>query len=291
MKKISIHTYIIVLAAFVTGFTSCNKNDVPVAAGKSASGKIFRYDLVKNDYDVLPVTTFSLSYQDDLPVNVFEKNTQALFSYSLSYDAAKQLVKAQANNSGTQNIIYDPATKKPKQINYTTLTDTGKVVFTYQSGTGKLISVLDSLKQPLKLPVKYQYLFTYDAAGNNVIQITKNQFDLQNRPTLRQNSYYKFDNNPNPFNNFPTLQSSIKLPGEFAALVNKNNVTEGKMVGVIYSPGGPGSGSEPILTPVDIYQSVWKYEYNDKGLPVKSIETFDNIQFSYKGSRTFTYDY
>jgi hypothetical protein len=292
-NKMKLSLYLITQLIFIglaTSLTGCKKDNTPIVNGRSSSGKILRYDLTVNDYDVIPVTTLSMSYsQDDQIINMYEKNGSSLISYSLNYTGGK-LTRVQANNLGVQKVTYDAVTGKPARVDYTTLTDTGKLVLQYNA-SGKLAGVLDSLKQPLKLPLKYQYIFTYDSDGNNVVQITKNQLDLQNRPTLQQNSYYTFDDKKNPFISLPALQNTLKLPGSYGALVNRNNVIKTRIVGFVFSPGGPDGGSTPVLTPVDTYESSRSYEYNDKGLPQKATETFNDIQYNYKGSRIFTYDY
>ena len=281
----------LVLPAIVAAFAlllGCNKSNIsPQTINVSASGMLSRYDLQYSDYDILPVTTFVASYdQANHITNLFEKSGQSLLSYSLTY-SGNQLIRSVANNLRVQKLTYNAA-GKPALINYTTLTDTGKLMFTYDS-SGKLTALLDSLKQPAQLPVVYQYLYTYDAGGNNVVKIVKNQLDLQNRPTLRQYSLYTFDTSVNPFVNFPYLENSAKLPGDVPALVNKNNVVQTQIVGTILNTSNPGS--VPSLDTITTYRSTRSYSYNSQGLPIKATEAFNDIQNNYSGTRTFTYDY
>ncbi|MEC5145334.1 hypothetical protein [Chitinophaga sp. 212800010-3] len=265
----------------------CKKEIIPVALGTSPSGQLSRYDLIAADYDIKPVTSFTASYnQEGRMVNLFEKMGQSLFSFNLSYEGNK-LVSALANDKSVQQITYD-AGGKPLQVNYTTLTDTGKLVYTY-SATGKLIALLDSVQKPLKLPARLQYLFTYDPSGNNVVKITTNQLDMKGRPTLLQYSFYTFDDKLNPFTAFPYLQYSNLLPGEVPALVNKNNVTSSRLVGTLLNSAG--SSSAPEFDTITIYRTTRTYEYTDNGFPAKAIEHFENVQFNYSGKRTFKYEY
>jgi hypothetical protein len=265
----------------------CNKGVNPTALQTSPTGQLSRYDLTSSDYDVLPVTGFTASYDNSGKIiNLFEKQGQTLYSFNLSY-TNNNLVRSLASNLSIQSLSYG-SNNKPFQINYTTITDTGKLVLSYDA-MGKLVSLLDSVKKPLVLPIRYQYLYTYDAGGNNVVKIIKNQLDLQGRPTLRQYSFFSFDNQPNPFTAFPYLQSSSLLPGDFPALVNKNNVTGIQLVGTIYDTSS--GGSVPVLDTTTIYRASRTYQYNAKGLPSKAAEKFNDIQFNYSGNRTFTYEY
>lgn len=287
MKKTLISGQLIFMLLGLAVLFSCNKAATPQAISTSPSGQLSRYDLAASDYDILPVTTFVASYDAGGKItNLFEKSGQTLLSYSLAY-AGSNLNRAVASNLTVQNLVYNSA-GKPAQVNYTTVTDTGKLVFSYDMA-GKLTSLLDSVKQPLKLPIRYQYLYTYDAAGNNVVKITKNQLDLQGRPTLRQYSLFKFDTSPNPFISFPALQNASKLPGDVPALVNKNNVTDIQLIGTILNSSN--GGSVPTLDTISIFRAQRKYDYNSKGYPVKAVEKFNDLQFNYSGTRTFTYDY
>jgi hypothetical protein len=276
----------LLLAIVIVG-TGCNKGVNPTALQTSPSGQLSRYDLTSSDYDVLPVTGFTASYDSNGKIiNLFEKQGQTLYSFNLTY-SNNNLVRSLASNLSIQSISYD-ANNKPSVVNYTTITDTGKLVLGYDA-VGKLISLLDSVKKPLALPLRYQYLYTYDVGGNNVVKITKNQLDLQGRPTLRQYSLYTFDTHGNPFAAFPYLQSSSLLPGEFPALVNKNNVTGVQLIGTIINTSS--GGSVPVLDTITLYRASRTYEYNTKGLPSKAAEKFNDIQFNYSGNRTFTYEY
>lgn len=276
--------WLLTAATFMAG---CKKGVNPTALETSPTGQLSRYDLTAGDYDVLPVTGFTVSYDNaGKIINLFQKQGQTLSSYNLTY-SNNNLVRSLGSNLSVQAFSYT-ANNKPLQVNYTTVTDTGKLVFGYDL-SGKLISLLDSVKKPLTLPIRYQYLYTYSADGNNVIKITKNRLDLQGRPTLIQYSLYSFDNHTNPFTAFPYLQSSALLPGDFPALVNKNNVTDIQLVGTVYDTSS--GGSIPTLDTITNYRASRIYQYNDKGLPSKAIEKFNDIQFNYSGNRTFTYEY
>ncbi|EHQ26388.1 hypothetical protein [Mucilaginibacter paludis] len=271
--------------AFV--FAGCKKGVEPTAAEASPNGQLSRYDLLLSDYDVLPVNTFTFSYNNDGKItNLFQRSGQNLLSFSLQYNGDK-LIKSVANNQGVQTIFYNTS-GKPARVDYTTLSDTGKLVFNYDAA-GKLTGVLDSVKKPLSFAIRYQYLFTYDVTGGNVVKIIKNQLDLQGRATLKQYSFYSFDDKPNPFSGLPYLQSSSTLPGEFAALVNKNNITSAQLVGTILNPSS--GGSVPTLDTITVYRALRTYQYNSKGLPFKVDEKFNDIQFNYSGKRSFNYEY
>ena len=134
---------------------------------------------------------------------------------------------------------------------------------------------------------KMFYLFAKKI--NAIIKITQNTLDLQGRPTLKQYSYYTFDDRPNPFTAFPYLQDCNNLPGQFPALVNKNNVVTTQLVGTIFDTAS--GGSVPVLDTITNYRSARTYEYNAKGFPVKATEKFNDQQFNYSGNRIFTYGY
>ena len=55
---------------------ACNKKvATPTTLDPSPSGNLGRYDLATEDYDVLPVTTFVFSYDNNNSItNVFEKS-------------------------------------------------------------------------------------------------------------------------------------------------------------------------------------------------------------------------
>jgi hypothetical protein len=279
--------YWLLLLTAAAIFAGCGKGVNPTPLQTSPTGKLSRYDLTSNDYDVLPVTTFTVSYNsNNQMIDLFEKAGQTLFSYNLTYSGGK-LARTVGSDLSVQNITYN-TDARPSRVDYTTITDTGKLVFSYGTD-GKLMALLDSVKKPDNLPIRYQYLYTYDAAGNNVIKITKNELDLQGRPTLKQYSYYTFDSHVNPFTAFPYLQSSSNLPGEFPALVNKNNITSTQLVGTIINTSS--GSSVPTLDTITIYRASRAYQYNAKGYPLKATEKFNDIQFNYSGNRTFTYEY
>src|ERR1700744_5410716 len=155
------------------------------------NGILSRYDLIKNDYDPLPVTTFVQSYNSTNQVtDVYEKAGQNLIFYTATY-AGSNLSQTSDNNLGVQNYSYD-GNGRISEIDYTTPVNTGKRVFTY-GGNGKLLSVFDSVTNPPSFPSLSQYVFTYDNAGNNVIQVTRNTLDLSKQPTLFQETFYTFD--------------------------------------------------------------------------------------------------
>jgi hypothetical protein len=279
--------YPLLFIATMFTWVGCSKGVAPTALDTSPTGKLSRYDLTLNDYDVLPVIAFTVSYnQANQITDLFEKSGQTLFSYHLNYNG-NSLFRTLGSDLSTQTVTYN-SSGKPSRIDYKGPTDTGKLVLTYDV-SGKLVALLDSVQTPDALPVRYQYLFTYDASGNNVVLITKNQVDLQGRPTVRQYSYYTFDNSPNPFTAFPYLQSSINLPGGFPALINKNNITSSHFVGTILNTSS--GGSVPTLDTITIYSTSRIYQYNAKGFPLKAVEKFNDTQFNYSGNRTFTYEY
>jgi hypothetical protein len=280
-------SYWLLLVTSAGIFSGCQKGVSPIAQQTSPAGQLSRYDLILSSYDPSPVNAFTLSYNSNNEVtDLFEKAGQTLLSYSLTY-SGKNLVSAQGNDLSTQALTYD-ANGRPSQIYFTSPLDTGKLVFTYGTN-GKLTAVIDSVKTADALPIRYQYLYTYDAAGSNVVKITKNSLDLQGRATLRQYSLYTFDDKPNPFTSFPYLQSSFNLPGDFPALVNKNNIVNTQLVGTVINTSS--GGSAPTLDTITNYRSVRSYEYNSKGSPVKATEKFNDLQFNYSGNRTFTYEY
>lgn len=265
----------------------CQKGVDPKGPGISPNGALTRYDVISTDYDVTSVATFTASYdKDGKMVNLFQKAGQALSSFALSYDGNK-LTGSIANDKSTQSVTYD-AGGRPWRVDYANLTDTGKLVFNYDA-TGKLMSVLDSIKVPIKLPLIYLYSFTYDAGGNNVVRITKDRLDLKGRPTLMQYTVYTFDDKPNPFTGFPYLRYSTLLPGEAAALVNKNNILSSQVVGTILDPSSPGS--VPVYDTITNYRTTRTYEYTSKGFPSTATENFNDVQFNYSGKRTFKYAY
>jgi len=275
----------IIAAAIV--FSGCSKGVSPTALDTSPTGQLSRYDLTQNDYDIIPVDAFVVSYnKSGLITDLFEKAGQSLFSFNLNY-TGNNLTRTVGSDLSIQTVSYN-SNQKPERVDYVGPTDTGKLIFSYNTA-GKLISVLDSVQTPDALPIRYQYLFTYDAAGNNVTLITKNQLDLQGRPTVKQYSYYTFDNNPNPFTVFPYLQSSANLPGGFSALINKNNIISSQIVGTILNTSS--GGSVPTLDTITTYRFSRTYQYNAKGFPSIAIEKFNDIQFNYSGNRTFTYEY
>lgn len=286
MKKYSVLFWLscIAAAALIAG---CNKNVQAVAFATSPDGRLSRYDLISADYDINPVTAFTASYDKaGKIVNLFEKVGQSQFSFNLVYGNDK-LVRASSSDQSVQQLSYDDA-GRVFMISYTTLTDTGKIVYTYDA-TGKLTALLDSVQKPLSLPVRNQYLFTYDGAGDNVVKIVRNTLDLKGRATLQQMSFYTFDDKPNPFKAFPRLQYASLLPGEMPALVNKNNIVSSKLVGTILNPASPGS--TPQYDTITVYRASRTYEYTANGLPSVAIEHFENKQFSYSGNRTFKYEY
>lgn len=272
----------------VSLWLGCARNvQAPRPLNPSTTGQLTRYDLSKADYDVSPVTTFVYSYGPDNRItNVFEKNGQVLTSFALSYNGS-QLSKVTDNTLGTQSFYYDTGGRL-SSIFFTTVTDTGKRVFTYDN-TGLLLAVLDSVKRPDKLPSFTQYLFTYDNGSHNVIRITQNQLDLQGRPTLVQYSFYSFDDKPNPFAVGPWLRDATLLPGSIAALVNRNNIVQTRLVGTIFHTSG--GSSIPTLDTISNYISTRQYQYDPKGLPLSCRETFLNLQYNYSGTRNFSYDY
>ena len=277
----------LLLATLAGIFSGCQKGISPIAQQTSPAGQLSRYDLILSSYDLTPVNAFTVSYNSSNQItDVFEKAGQTLLSFSLTY-SGKNLVSAQGSDLSIQQLTYD-ASGRPSQINFTSPLDTGKLVLSYNSN-GKLIALIDSIQTADALPVRYQYLYTYDATGSNVIKITKNSLDLQGRPTLRQYSLYTFDNKPNPFTAFPYLQSSLNLPGDFPALVNKNNIINTQLVGNVVNTSS--GGSVPTLDTITNYRSVRSYEYNSKGFPAKATEKFNDIQFNYSGNRTFSYEY
>jgi hypothetical protein len=277
----------LLLVALAGIFSGCQKGVSPVAQQTSPTGQLSRYDLILSSYDLTPVNAFTVSYNSsDQITDVFEKAGQTLLSFSLTY-SGKNLVSAQGSDLSIQQLTYD-ASGRPSQINFASPLDTGKLVLSYDNN-GKLITLIDSIQTADALPVRYQYLYTYDAAGSNVVKITKNSLDLQGRPTLRQYSLYTFDNKPNPFTSFPYLQSSLNLPGDFPALINKNNIVNTQLVGTVVNTSS--GGSVPTLDTITNYRSVRSYEYNSKGYPVKATEKFNDIQFNYSGNRTFSYEY
>lgn len=285
--KSRIYRHWCIAAAMLAMAAGCRKDASPVGLGTSLEGRLSRYDLIASDYDVQPSTSFTASYDAaGRMVNLFEKAGQTLYSFNLIY-SGDRLVKSLANDKSTQDITYDGA-GKPAVVNYTTLTDTGKLVYFYDMA-GHLVAMLDSVKKPLKLPVRFMYEYTYDADFSNVVKIAKNELDLQGRATLRQYSFYTFDDKPNPFLSYPFLQYSTLLPGETPALVNRNNITSARLVGMIVNPSS--GGSLPVMDTIGIYQMVRTYEYNDKGFPSRTEEQFYNIQFNHSGNRTFKYEY
>ena len=173
--------YWLLLAALPGVFSGCQKGVSPVAQQTSPSGQLSRYDLILSSYDPTPVNAFTLSYNSNNQItDLFEKAGQTLLSYSLTY-SGKNLVRAQGSDLSIQAFTYD-ASGRPSQIDFTSPPDTGKLVFTYNNN-GKLTGLIDSIQTIDALPVRYQYLYTYDATGSNVIKITKNSLDLQGRPT------------------------------------------------------------------------------------------------------------
>ncbi|MBN9380939.1 MAG: hypothetical protein J0H74_09245 [Chitinophagaceae bacterium] len=265
----------------------CQKGVDPKGPGVSPNGALTRYDVVSADYDVTSAVTFTASYDNDgKMVNLFQKAGQTLSSFALSYDGNK-LAGSVANDKSTQSLTYD-AGGRPWRVDYASLTDTGKMVYNYDAA-GKLMSVLDSIKVPLKLPLIYLYSFTYDAGGNNVVRITKDRLDLKGRPTLMQYTVYTFDDKPNPFTSFPYLRYSTLLPGEAAALVNRNNILSSQVVGTILDPSSPGS--VPVYDTITNYRTTRTYEYTPKGFPSTATENFNDVQFNYSGKRTFKYAY
>ncbi|MBN9381028.1 MAG: hypothetical protein J0H74_09690 [Chitinophagaceae bacterium] len=265
----------------------CNKKIEPVSLGTSPDGQLSRYDLITADYDINPVTAFTASYDKNGKLaNLFEKVGQSQFSFNLTYESDR-LVRASASDQSVQQLSYDGA-GRVLQINYTTLTDTGKIVYTYDV-SGKVVALLDSVQKPLSLPIRNQYLFTYDDAGNNVIKIVHNTLDLKGRATIQNLSFYSFDDKSNPFKVFPCLRYANLLPGEMPALVNKNNIVTSQLVGTILNPASPGS--QPQYDTITTYRTSRTYEYTANGLPSTATEHFENKQFSYSGNRTFKYEY
>lgn len=278
---------LLLIAITAVALQSCQKGVSPTALQTSPAGNLSRYDLTQNSYDIIPVNAFTVSYNSNNQIiDLFEKSGQTLLSFSLSY-SGKNLTRAQGSDLSVQTIAYD-AEGRPAQINFTALTDTGKLVLTYDP-SGKLISLLDSIKAVDALPVRYQYLYTYDATGSNVVQITKNLLDLQGRPTLQQYSFFTFDSHPNPFTVFPYLQSDLNLPGDFPALVNKNNVLTTQLVGTVINTSS--GSSVPTLDTITNYRSIRTYQYNAKGYPTTATEKFNDVQNNYSGNRTFSYEY
>ena len=266
---------------------SCRKEAQPKGLGTSPAGTLSRYDLVSSDYDVTSVATFTASYdKDGKMVNLFQKQGQALSSFALHYEGDK-LTGSVANDKSIQSVIYD-AGGKPWRVEYANLTDTGKIVFNYDAA-GKLMSVVDSIKVPLKLSLIYRYSFTYDAGGNNVVKVTKERLDLKGRPTLMQYTVYTFDDKTNPFTTFPYLRYSIVLPGEAAALVNRNNILSSQVVGTVLDPSSPGSVLR--YDTITNYKTTRTYEYTSKGFPSTATENFNDVQFNYSGKRIFKYAY
>jgi hypothetical protein len=251
------------------------------------NGILSRYDLLKNDYDPQPVTTFVLSYNSASQVtDIYEKAGQNLIFYTAAYSGSN-LGRTTDNNLGTQNYSYD-ASGRISEIDYTTPVDTGKRVFTYD-GNGRLISVFDSVTNPPSFPSLSQYVYTYDNGGNNVVQVTRNTLDLSRQPTLNQETFYTFDSQPNAFTGWPPLMDMTQLPGSLPALYNKNNVTGIYQVGTI--PAVTSGSSVPVLDTIGTYKSTRTYQYNAKGFPISCQESFQDLQYNYSGNRSFTYEY
>ena len=266
---------------------ACSKNaPTPGVLDGSGTGKLGRYDLGISDYDPRPITTFVLSYDSANRVtDVFEKEGQTLISYNFSYNGM-QLTGSKDNSLGVQTYTFD-GNGRIALISYYNPLDTGKRVFTYDV-SGKLVSVLDSVTNPPNFPSRNVYAFTYDAAGANVVEIDQSSLDLSGRPTLRQVSFYTFDDKANPFQGFPPLLDAHQLPGDIAATVNRNNVVYTRMDGTV--PVNTG-GSVPTLDTLVNYASTRVYTYNAKGYPSNCTESFQDIQYNYTGSRNFSYDY
>src|ERR1700754_3002905 len=232
---------------FLLGLLSlaaCNKKvSTPGPLDPSPNGNLGRYDLATDDYDVLPVTTFVFSYDKSNSItNVFEKSGQTLIAYAMNY--------------GNGHL---------SRLDYTTPTDTSSRVFTYD-GDGLLASWTDSVKKPNALPLLMQYVLTYDESKSNVVLITQNQLDLEHRPTMILESYYSFDDKPNPFTASPWLRDVTTLPGSLPALVNKNNVVGTRIVGTIFKTSG--GSSVPQLDTISNFNSTRQYTYNSKGYPI-----------------------
>jgi len=267
---------------------ACNKKvAAPTPLDPSPSGNLARYDLTTEDYDVQPITTFVFSYDKDNSItNVFEKSGQTLITYAMNYGNG-HLSQATDNTLGVQNFSYD-GNGRLSRLDFTTLTDTGSRIFTYDN-TGLLTSWTDSIKKPNVLPAMMQYILTYDSLKTNVILITQNQLDLEHRPTMVQENFYTFDDKPNPFTACPWLRDATALPGSLSALVNKNNVIGTHIVGTIFQTAG--GSSVPKLDTISNYISARQYNYNQKGYPITCKESFQDLQYNYSGNRSFTYDY
>lgn len=283
-----VNIWIVLFCFSAAVWTACSKKEgIPGALNPSSSGLLTRYDLATADYDVLPVTTFVLSYDSGNKVtNVFEKSGQTLSSFALSYTGSR-LSGVTDNALGAQAFSYD-GNGRLAEVDYTTITDTGKRVYTYD-GSGLLIAVLDSVVKPLQLPAITQWLYTYDAGRNNVVQITQNSVDLEGRPTLAGYSFYTFDDKPNPFTAYPWIRDVNLLPGNIPALVNKNNILQSRIVGTVYHSSGGGNVGK--FDTIVNYLSGRNYTYNSKGYPITSSEVFQDLQYNYSGNRSYTYDY
>ena len=267
---------------------ACNKKvATPTTLDPSPSGNLGRYDLATEDYDVLPVTTFVFSYDNNNSItNVFEKSGQTLIAYTLNYND-KNLGQTTDNTLGVQNFSYD-ANGRLTSISFMDLADTGARTFSYDS-TGLLFSFTDSVKKPNALPTLTEYDLTYDSSHSNVVLITQNQLDLEHRPTLVQENFYTFDDKPNPFTACPWLRDATTLPGSLPALINKNNVVGTHIVGTVFQTSG--GSSVPKLDTISNYISTRQYTYNTKGYPITCQESFQDLQYNYSGNRSFTYDY
>ena len=284
----STHTFRFFLSLLIiaVSWTACSKKvGAPGPLNASSTGKLARYDLATEDYDVLPVTTFTYSYDaNNNTTNVFEKSGQTLTSFALSYNGST-LGQVTDNTLGVQHFSYDN-NGRLNRIDFTTLTDTGKRIYSYDN-TGLLTAVVDSVKKPNQLPIITQYLFTY--TNGNVTLITQNSLDLEGRPTLTQLSYYTFDDKSNPFVAAPWQRDATLLPAGLASLVNKNNIVQTRLVGTIIQTSGGSTVSE--FDTISNYVSSRQYTYNAKGFPVTCKEAFQDLQYNYSGNRSFTYDY
>ena len=267
---------------------ACNKKVVtPKPLDPSSNASLARYDLATEDYDAQPITTFVFSYDNSNNItNVFEKSGQTLITYALNYNDG-HLTRITDNTLGVQNFSFD-GNGRLIGLGFMDIADTGSRTFTYDN-TGLLLSFTDSVKKPNALPTLTQYLLTYDSTHSNVVLITQNQLDLEHRPTLVQESFYTFDDKPNPFTACPWLRDATSLPGSLPALINKNNVIGTHIVGTIFQTSG--GSTVPKLDTISNYISTRGYTYNTKGYPITCQEAFQDLQYNYSGNRSFTYDY